>query len=351
MLHFSPELARKKPPVVVVCGVDGRAGTETIERLLERGGDRWAVISNEVDGPEFAAAAVERVAGQMVPHAIGCLCCVTRSGLVSSLRRLYARRAQGEIDFDQVLVETLPDADPAPVMQTLLNNALVTEYFRLDSVVAVLPGAGAGAGALAGTRYGGKQLALADRIVLDPGVLDKPETHARLQRLNPFAGRVPSDRPILANTLLGAGLETRLLEHDLGNWLASPHYRESDQLDSGLHGFAIEFAHALDWDALHGWLNAGTQTNGDIMYRTKGAVRIEGMDGPVVLNGVQHVFQPPQRMPGVEVDRSRLLFITADLDRAAIEASLRDDLPQFLRLSRERAERAARAAADPSIPV
>ena len=74
------------------------------------------------------------------------------------------------------------------------------------------------------------------------------------------------------------------------------------------------------------------------------------MDGPVILNGVQHVFQPPQQMPGVTVDRSRLLFITADLDRAAVETSLRDDLPRFLRLSRERAERAARAAADPSIP-
>ena len=193
-------------------------------------------------------------------------------------------------------------------------------------------------------------MALADRIVLDPAVLDTPESHSRLRRLNPGAGRVLSDRPILAHALLGAGLETRLLDHDLGNWLASPHYRDSDRLDSGLHGFAIEFTHALDWDALHGWLNAGTQTNGDVMYRTKGAVRIEGMDGPVILNGVQHVFQPPQQMPGVTVDRSRLLFITADLDRAAVETSLRDDLPQFLRLSRERAERAARAAADPSIP-
>jgi len=347
MLRFIPELARKKLPVAVMCGVDGRAVTEAIERLLQRGGDRWAAISNRVEGPDFAsAAAVERIAGQMVPHAIGCLCCVTRSGLVSSLRRLYARRAQGEIDFGRVLIETLPDADPAPVMQTLLNNALVTEYFRLDSVVAVL----AGAGALAGAQHGAKQVALADRIVLAPEALAAPETHARLKRLNPFAGRVPSDRPILAQTLLGAGLETRLLDRDLGNWLAAPHYRDSDRLDDGLHGFAIEFDHALDWDALHGWLNAGTQSNGDVMYRTKGAVRVEGVDGPVILNGVQHVFQPPHRIPGLAVERSRLLFITADLDRAAVEASLRDDLPQFLHLSRERAARAARAAADPSIP-
>jgi len=229
-----------------------------------------------------------------------------------------------------------------------LAEAFVRTFKRDYARLVPLPGAGTGA--LAGTQHGGKQLALADRIVLDPGVLDMSETHARLERLNPFAGRVLSDQPIRAHTLLGAGLETRLLDHDLGNWLASPHYRDSDRLDSGLYGFAIEFAHALNWDALHGWLNAGTQTNGDVMYRTKGAVRIEGMDGPVILNGVQHVFQPPQQMPGVTVDRSRLLFITADLDRAAVETSLRDDLPQFLRLSRERAERAARAAADPSIP-
>ncbi len=348
MLHFIPELAWEKPPVIVICSIDGRARTETIERLLERGGSRWAVVSNEADGPAFAAAAVERVVGQMVPHAIGCLCCVTRSGLVSSLRRLYARRAQGEIDFDQVLVETLPDADPAPVMQTLLNNALVTEYFRLDSIVTVLPSARIDT--LVGGRYGGKQLALADRLVLEPGVLDEPESHARLQRLNPSARWVPSDQPILAQTLLGAGLEACLLDDDLSGWLASPHYGDSDQLERELHGFAIEFAHALDWDALHGWLNAGTQTNGDVMYRTKGAVRVKGIDGPVILNGVQHVFQPPQQMPDLRVTRSRLLFITADLDRAAVETSFRDDLPQFLRLSLERAERAARAAADPSIP-
>ncbi len=70
-----------------------------------------------------------------------------------------------------------------------------------------------------------------------------------------------------------------------------------------------------------------------------------GVDGPVVIDGVQHVYQPPQRLPEVEVDRSRFLFITANLDRGAIEDSLRIDLPQFQRLSE------ARAASDPSIPL
>ena len=164
MLSFLPEVARDRLSVIVMCGVDNGAKTDIIDRMFDHDNARWAVVSNETDGPEFATALTERIAGQMVPHAIGCLCCVTRSGLVSSLRRLYARRAQGELDFDQVLVETAADADPAPVMQTLLNNALVTEYYCLDSVVAVIAGADC-VDALARSRYGLKQLAVADRVV------------------------------------------------------------------------------------------------------------------------------------------------------------------------------------------
>ena len=350
MLSFVPEAARAKVPAIVFCGVNPRARTEMIERSLEGGGVHWAVISNEVEGPEFAAVATERIAGPMVPHAIGCLCCVTRSGLVSSLRRLYARRAQGEIEFDLVVIETLADTDPAPVMQTLLNNALVTEYFRLDSVVAVVAG-GESPDALTRSHYGLKQVAVADRIAIDAESLAAPETCAGVRALNPVADLVPFDRPRLANALTGAGLETRLMDGDLGAWLGSPHYGNSDLLENGLHGFAIEISHAFEWEALHGWLNAGTQTNGDLMYRTKGAIKIKGLDGPVIINGVQHVYQPPQRLPDVEVDRSRFLFITADLGRAAVEDSLRIDLPQFQRLSEARAERQARAARDPSIPL
>ena len=350
MQKFVPETARAKFPAVVVCGVNARARTEVVEHLLGKDGGRWAVISNEVDGPAFAAASIERIAGQMVPHAIGCLCCITRSGLVSSLRELFARRTQGELEFDHVLIETLADADPAPIMQTLLNNALVTEYFRLDSVVAVMPGS-ENLNALAQSQHGFKQLAVADRVVLDAASLAEPEIRAQVQCLNPVADLVPSDRPLLAEALIGAGLETRLLDGDLGGWLASPHYASSDLLENGLHGFAIEVSQTLEWDALHGWLNAGTDTNGDVMYRTKGAVKIKGVDGPVVINGVQHVYQPPQLLPEVEVDRSRLLFITSNLDRAAIEDSLRVDLPHFQRLSEERAARQARAAMDPSLPI
>ena len=132
-----------------------------------------------------------------------------------------------------------------------------------------------------------------------------------MQRLNPAAKQTLSDQPFLAQALTGAGLEARLLADDLGGWLGARHYAASDRLENELHGFVIESEQALDWEALHGWLNAGTQANGDIMYRTKGVVKVNGLDGPVIINGVQHVYQPPQRLPGVHVNCSQFLFITA----------------------------------------
>ncbi|MEO1492653.1 MAG: GTP-binding protein [Pseudomonadota bacterium] len=349
MLSFDHTAARQKVPVVILCGVDARARTEAIEWILDGRGQQWAVISNETDGPAFEASCVERVAGQMVPHAIGCLCCVTRSGLVSSLRRLFAMRSQGHAGFDYVIIETLPDYDPAPVVQTLLNNPLVTEYFCLDSVVSVMaPG---GFEALERSRYGFKQLAVSDRIIVDERVAASDRLKARIKALAPAADLIRPDHANPSEAVLGAGLEACLLRGDIEGWLGRSRYAASDDLEHGLFAFSVAFDEPLDWDAFHAWLNAGTQMNGDIMFRTKAVIQLAGLDGPVVINGAQHVYQPPQILTDIRFDTSKLLMITNDLDKSAIEQSLREDLPQFARINTERAERARRAALDPSIPL
>ena len=71
---------------------------------------------------------------------------------------------------------------------------------------------------------------------------------------------------------------------------------------------------------------------------------------PAALEQAARLYDAGDAAGAAEIWERLLRDEDADLDRAAVETSLRDDLPQFLRLSRERAERAARAAADPSIP-
>jgi G3E family GTPase len=71
------------------------------------------------------------------------------------------------------------------------------------------------------------------------------------------------------------------------------------------------------------WLTMLLQARGTDILRVKGLLNV-GAAGPVLLNGVQHVFHPPVHLDGwPDADeRSRLVFIGRNLDRAAIEHSL-----------------------------
>ena len=64
---------------------------------------------------------------------------------------------------------------------------------------------------------------------------------------------------------------------------------------------------------------------GDDLLRLKAIVALSDRpDQPVVLHGVQHLFHPPVLLPEwpSEDRRTRMVFITRDLPREAIEATL-----------------------------
>ena len=56
----------------------------------------------------------------------------------------------------------------------------------------------------------------------------------------------------------------------------------------------------------------------------KGVVSVEGLPGPVVVHGVQHVIHPPVRLaawPDAD-QRTRIVFITQNIPQAALQNSL-----------------------------
>ena len=66
-------------------------------------------------------------------------------------------------------------------------------------------------------------------------------------------------------------------------------------------------------------------THGDKLLRVKAIAAISGEPLPFVIHGVQHVFYPPTTLDawpkdpeGQEDRRSRFVFITKDLDEAAV---------------------------------
>jgi G3E family GTPase len=79
---------------------------------------------------------------------------------------MLAKMRKGTIPpFARVLVETTGLADPAPICQMLLNNPLVSHFFRLDTLITTTD-AVHGCRQLERAHRGRKQAALADRLLL-----------------------------------------------------------------------------------------------------------------------------------------------------------------------------------------
>jgi len=324
-------------PVTVVTGFLGSGKTTLIRRLLAHPGmNRAAVIVNEFGevgiDHELVAASSENV----TLLGSGCICCVVRTDLQETLRELFARRRAGEvIDFDRVLVETSGLADPAPVIQTLASDTLLAAQYRLDGVVTLVDAVN-GAGQLDREAESLKQAVLADRLVLTKTDLATPEAatalRARLHGVNPHAE--------LANVvhgeidpafLTGIGLRSSRADAvQVGRWLGAPSTAADGAYlgavvprhDRAIRTFTLRFAQPFTWPTFSAAIELLTGLRGPDLLRVKGLVNVAGEPGPVVVQGVQHVFHPPVTLadwPG-EDRRSRLVFITRNIDESAVAA-------------------------------
>src|SRR6202051_4038824 len=173
---FELDKSASRLPVSVITGFLGSAKTTLLNRLLRHPDmSDSAVIINEWGEVGIDHLLVETLDGEVAVMASGCVCCTLRSDLESTLRGLLARRDRGEVPaFSRILVETTGLADPAPIVQLLLNNPLVSHFVRLDTVVTTVDAAN-------GLRHLGehteavKQAALADRLLLTKTDLAAPE--------------------------------------------------------------------------------------------------------------------------------------------------------------------------------
>ena len=338
-------------PVSVITGFLGSGKTTLLSRLIRRPGmEKTAVVINEFGeiGLDHELVAASNDENIMVMDG-GCVCCSIRGELAETLRDLFARRARGEIPpFDRVAIETTGLADPAPVLHTLMADPLVATCFRLDSVLATVDAAH-GDGQLDAHEESLRQAAVADRLLLTKTDLAGEDALAglerRLARINPSApryrvlhGEIDPDR------LFGAGLyDPRTKSADVQNWLREQafeahehdhhHHHDHDHHDHDHHhhhhddrftSFCLRREGGCSWNAWVGFLEALIASHGDALLRVKGILNVTGLDAPVAVHGVQHMFHPPAILEAWPSDdrSSRLVFIGNDLSRAGFEKML-----------------------------
>ncbi len=321
---FDRDRSAERLPVSLVTGFLGSGKTTLLNRLLRRPemADS-AVIINEFGEIALDHLLVEPIAGEAVVLASGCLCCAVRGDLQDALRRLLVQRERGEVPaFSRVLIETSGLADPAPIVQLLLNNPLLGHDLRLDTIVATIDGFG-GLGQLEGYAEALKQAAIADRLlVTKTDIAPAAEVEAligTLRGINPGAAiETVVHGEIDPAGLFGAGL---FEQRDPARWLNDRAFHDHRHTH-GISAFSFVAERPLDWLALHRWLGDLRAAYGDRLLRVKGVLNVADEEGPVVIHGVQHVFHPPVALrQWPDGDRtSRLVMIVRDLDRETIAA-------------------------------
>lgn len=315
-------------PVSIVTGFLGSGKTTLINRLIKRPEmNRVAVIVNELGEIGVDNELVQVSSEQMMLLNNGCLCCVLRGDLQETLRELFVKRRNGEvIDYDRVVIETTGLADPAPVMQTLITDTMLLEQYRLDCVVTLIDAVNS-PGQLKQFSEPVKQVALADRLVVTKSDLVGDKQLAalteRLHEINPNAPvRIALNGEIELSFLVDVGLRrTRAQLDEVERWLGAEEEDEhGHRHDETVQSFVLRLEKPMQWATFTQCMEVLTALRGPDLLRVKGLVNVEGRGGPMVVQGVQHLFHPPLELaawPGTD-HSTRLVFITRGIPRQTV---------------------------------
>ena len=172
-----------------------------------------------------------------------------------------------------------------------------------------------------------KQAALADRIVITKSDLAGAEAtaklEARLRELNPQA---PIKRAVNGEIdlefLINVGLRNvKGKLEDIERWMGEPdehgdHHRHDEKVKS----FCLRFTEPMTWNSFSQTMEVLSALRGSDMLRVKGLINVAEHKGPMVVQGVQHLFHPPVELnewPSAD-HSTRIVFITRNIPRETV---------------------------------
>jgi G3E family GTPase len=203
---------------------------------------------------------------------------------------------------------------------------MLRDQYRLDCVVTLVDAVNA-SGQLVQFSEPVKQVALADRLVVTKTDLAVQEPldalTERLREINPRAPlRQATNGEIELAFLVDVGLRrSRADLEEVERWLgADEDHEHGHRHDETVQSFVLRFEKPMAWAAFTQAMEVLTALRGPDLLRVKGLVNVEGRTGPMVVQGVQHLFHPPLELAAwPSADRTtRLVFITRGIPRQVV---------------------------------
>lgn len=334
-------------PLSILTGFLGAGKTTLLNKLLRAPElADCLVLINEFGEVGLDHLLVEKIDGNVVVMASGCLCCTIRGDLVATLEDLLRRRDNNRIaPFNRVIIETTGLADPAPILHTIMYHPYFMLRFRLDGVLTVIDAIN-GEALLDRHPEALKQAAVADRLVISKGDLlaaDDPRLaalRARLTALNPAARQLDAARGEAAPAvLLNAGLfDPDRKTPDVRRWLNAEaldaqgedhdhrhlheHKHDVNRHDARIQAFALRHPQPVAPAAIDMFFELLRSAHGAHLLRVKGIIALDDDPArPLVVHGVQHIFHPPARLDTWPDDdhTTRIVFILHDMQPSFVQ--------------------------------
>ena len=334
-------------PATILTGFLGSGKTTLLKRILtEAHGQKIAVIENEfgeenIDSDILVTESKE----QIVQMSNGCVCCTIREDLREALQLLAAKKRQGLLDFDRVVIETTGLADPGPVAQTFFMDDEIAESYLLDSILTLVDAKHASQ-QLDDRQEARRQVGFADQIFISKSdLVAAEETDALIHRLKHMNPRAPQQKVHFGEVplasvfdLRGFNLNAKLdidpdflkddddhagHDHAPGEHCDHPshahdhagghHHRHDDDVKS----FVYKSDQAFDPAKLEDFLGAVVNIYGPKMLRYKGVLHMKGTERKVIFQGVHQLMGSDlgPEWGADEARQSRMVFIGIDLPR------------------------------------
>ncbi len=338
-------------PATILTGFLGSGKTTLLKRVLsEAHGQKIAIIENEfgeenIDNEILVTDAKE----QIIQMSNGCICCTIREDLREALQLLAAKKRQGLLDFDRVVIETTGVADPGPVAQTFFMDDEIAESYLLDSILTLVDAVHADK-QLDDRQEARRQVGFADQIFISKtDLVSAEDTEALKHRLAHMNPRAPQKAVHFGEVALsdvfdlrGFNLNTKLdidpdflkeddhdhaghthdhagHEHAPGETCNHPshHSGHHHAHDDDVKSFVFRSERAFDPARLEDFLGAVVNVYGPRMLRYKGVLYMQGTDRKVIFQGV-HQLMGSDLGPAWGADEqrcSKMVFIGIDLPR------------------------------------
>ncbi|MBB1600307.1 GTP-binding protein [Variovorax sp. UMC13] len=336
-------------PATILTGFLGSGKTTLLKRILtEAHGQKIAVIENEfgeenIDSDILVTESKE----QIVQMSNGCVCCTIREDLREALQLLAAKKRQGLLDFDRVVIETTGLADPGPVAQTFFMDDEIAESYLLDSILTLVDAKHAPQ-QLNDRQEARRQVGFADQIFISKSELvSAEETDALIHRLKHMNPRAPQQKVHFGEVplssvfdLRGFNLNAKLdidpdflkeddhdhdhagHDHEHGEHCDHPSHKHEGHghhhhHDDDVKSFVYKADRAFDPAKLEDFLGAIVNIYGPRMLRYKGVLNMKGTDRKVIFQGVHQLMGSDlgPEWGADEARNSRMVFIGIELPR------------------------------------